>query len=101
MRLLPAYTFAPAEFLKCYCLGCYQEATIGRLHRRFGPVDSCPHHDPERTALANAFGKGGGTAVVPSSVPPNVDSVIGGTKVPTHPVPPTRPSPGQKAEVNF
>jgi len=40
----------------CYCLGCYAQPVVGRIHRIFGRVDCCRAHDPARTAQHVPFG---------------------------------------------
>jgi hypothetical protein len=55
-RLLAGFTFTVDAFLSCYCIGCYDEAQVGRLHKQFGPVDACQRHDPERFSQTRAFG---------------------------------------------
>lgn len=56
-RLLPGgfWTVELSEFLKCYVVGCYAEATIGRKHKTHGCVDACPGHDPARQGYDRPF----------------------------------------------
>lgn len=78
----------------CYVLGCTDETTIGRLHQRFGRVDCCVSHDPDRHGVAIAFGKPA-PETAPAAAKP---SPAGGTKVP-RPIPAPRfPSPGTAAK---
>lgn len=69
-RMLPAFTFTPEPLLKCYVLGCYEAAVIGRKHKIRGPVDTCTAHDPERIAYGVPFGSAAPPRVGPAFVEP-------------------------------
>ena len=58
-------------YSKCYVRGCYVNATIGRLHKIYGGVDTCRDHDPEKHGYALGFGFGAQPSdVVPDQVVP-------------------------------
>lgn len=44
--------------MACFVLGCYEDPIVGAIHRRFGPVDCCHGHDPNRHGYALPFGAG-------------------------------------------
>lgn len=56
-RLLPGgfWTVEMPVFLKCFVIGCWQEAVIGRNHKHHGRIDACRRHDPESTGQNKGF----------------------------------------------
>jgi hypothetical protein len=87
-RLLNGFTIAVVPFLKCYVGGCYEEASVGRLHQQFGRVDTCASHDPAKHGYARPFGVPAPIAELPTStIPP----LTGGTRVPRRPIQPIIP----------
>lgn len=80
--------------LPCYVRGCPTPPDRGAIHIRFGPVESCAHHDPARHGYARPFTRrqAPGLAAL-MATPPASDRPDIGPQPPVRPVGPDEPTP--------
>ena len=55
-RMLAGFTFHLEPPLSCYVTGCYAGAVLSANHARFGRVQACADHHPDRGGLGVGFG---------------------------------------------